>query len=69
MKAYTLSVVPSPPQVRCPTYVDAMSAAAAWASQRHVAIWFTQDGHNFTPVSLAEEPAAAHSLDKPSKTS
>lgn len=56
-KACTLSVVPGPPQMRCPTYEDAISTASAWASQKRVAIWFTKDGRIFTAVSPATKPA------------
>lgn len=68
-KAYTLSVVPGPPQVRCTTYEDAMVTAVAWTSQRGVGIWLTQDGQTFTPVLPAGEPAAAHRVNKPREPS
>jgi hypothetical protein len=67
-KAYALSVVPGPPQMHCPTYEDAMSTAVAWASQRRVAIWFTQDGQTATPVSPARGPAATQRVNKPRDT-
>lgn len=68
-KAFTLSVVPGPPQVRCATYEDAVSTASGWAIQGHVEIWFTRDGQVFTPVSLAGAPATTRKANEPRDTS
>ena len=68
-ETYTLSIMPGPAQVRCPTFEVAKSTARAWALQRRVAVWFTEDEHIFTPVSLAGEPATTHGVDNPRATS
>ena len=54
-EAFTLSVVPTPPQLRCQTHAEAVAVARAWASRQCVAIWFTADGHTFVPVAIAGE--------------
>ena len=66
--AFTLSVVPGPPQIRCQTHADAVSVASAWASRQHVAIWFTPDGHTFAPVSIAEESRVPRASSQPPET-
>lgn len=67
-KAYTLSVVPGRPQMRCPTYERAVLTASAWASRQHVAIWLTEDGRAFTPVRMTGKWAAASEVKKPHET-
>lgn len=66
--AYTLSVMPGPPQMPCPTYEKAVSTAVVWASRRRVAIWSTQDGQIFTAVSPTGKSAAAHRVNKAYQT-
>ena len=53
-RAYTLSVVPGPPQLRCSTYDEALSTANTWAALGRVSIWVTHDGQTLTPVALAK---------------
>jgi hypothetical protein len=47
---YTLSTVPSTPQLRYATYEHAVAAATEWALRERVAIWFTEDGKTFTAL-------------------
>jgi hypothetical protein len=62
-KVYSLSVVPGPPQMLCPSYEEAVSRASAWAAANKVATWLTQDGQMFTP--LAADGSGAERLKKP----
>ena len=52
--AYTLSVIPGPPQLRCRTRQDALSVAREWAVRRRVAVW--EVDHDGT---VLVEPGAA----------
>lgn len=47
---FTLSIAPDPPQVRYPTYDEALSAARNWALRQSIGIWVTEDGTQFTAL-------------------
>ncbi len=48
--AYTIRAVPGIPQLSYAKYEDAVSAAISWALRADVALWFTEDGKNFTAM-------------------
>jgi hypothetical protein len=41
---YVLSVVPGRPQVRYPTYPEAVAVASKWAATTGVMVWRSEDG-------------------------
>jgi hypothetical protein len=61
---YALCVVPGPAQICCQTFEQALSTASAWASQRQVAIWFTENGTTFTRVAPAGSPMPQGSRER-----
>ena len=67
-KMFTLGVVPGPAQVRFQTHEQAVAAASAWASQRRVAIWFTENGKTFTVVRTKGKPTPSRETKNPRET-
>ena len=54
---FTLSIAPDPPQVRYPTYDQALSAARTWALHQSIGVWDTEDGTAFTALEVPRQDA------------
>ena len=49
--AYTVSVSPGPPQLRCRAFEEALERAGAFASKQSVDVWWTADGEIFVRLA------------------